>query len=361
MTKKTTNVLYFSNQANISGGAERSLFELLKNLDPLIVTPFFASAQYGNLTQSIIKLGMPFYKIEGFEKKNPFPFLSSTLGLVGFINQNKIDVIHNNQCSDTFYTWIPGKLTNTPIIIHHRDSYFSRYDSFFTKIADCNICISNWQNNEFLGGNATLIHNGINLTQFDIIGKSKPKADKITIGLIGNIAPIKGQDVFIRAASIVLKNKDVRFILVGDDKSARNANYVNQLKEMIKILGIEKNIHFLGYANCIENIFHEIDISVIPSVREPFGRVIIESMASEVPVIATNIGGALDIITPNTGILIPVNDPSALAEAIIFLINNPDKRKRYGIEGRKRVENFFSVKNTLKGIYDVYLSVTNTQ
>ncbi len=284
-----------------------------------------------------------------------FLIFLQTIELIKFLSNNRIQIIHNNRCADTRYSWLAGKITRIPIIIHHRDSKFFRLDNFLMKHVDRNICISTWQKDSFVGSSAMVIHNGIELDKFPSVCIDPPQTHKIEVGLVGRISPIKGQDVFIKAAEIVLKSKNnIIFKIIGDIDSPFYGEYKDYIRALVKEAGLEGFVIFTGYANDVVSTIQHLDISVVPSLREPFGRVIIESMACAKPVVATNVGGALDIITKETGLLFPVNDHEALAEALIYLIENPKVREEMGKAGRERVAKNFTIENTLGKVYNVY-------
>ena len=349
-------VLYVSNQSELIGGAARSLRDLISHLDRTRVEPYFASIYHEELAQFIIGKGVPFLQLSKLKKSNPLPFLQSNLCLARFIRKNKVQIIHNNQSEDTFYSFLPGKCTRTPILTHHRETRYYRSDYFFARHVSANISISSWQNQNFLGGRGILIHNGIPSSSIpDLPFSPAHPGDPFVIGLIGRIAPMKGQDVFLRAAKLVLTRKTgLKFLIVGDDSGEYFPDYLNGLKLFIEENHLTDAVKFTGYVPSSAQVLPEIDISVVPSTREPFGKVIIESMAFARPVIGTNAGGALDIITPETGLIVPVNDEQALADAICFLIDHPELCSQMGKAGQERVIQHFTIEKTLEKIYAVY-------
>lgn len=353
------NVLYVSNQCCFNGGAPRTLYEILETLNREKINPFFASIYDGEVAFRIKKLGVPFLHLNN---KFVFPLfaISSFLPMVQFIRSNDIHIVHNNQCDDALYSWLPAKLTNTPIIIHHRDHSFYKRNRFLSSHVDVNISISNWQNNHNLQGKGVLIHNGIDISKFCLLEKSPGVNKKLKVGLLGRIVHSKGQDVFIRAANIVLeKCPDVEFLIIGDDRESIYSGYIQQVKTLVKDLKIGESVVFTGPVSDSVDILPKLDISVVPSRKEPFGRVIIESMACRKPVIATSIWGALDIVTPETGILVPPDDPVKLAEAILLLVNSPEKRKKMGEAGYTRVKNHFTKDQMMDKIYCLYDDLLN--
>lgn len=95
---------------------------------------------------------------------------------------------------------------------------------------------------------------------------------------------------------------------------------------------------------------------VLPSLYEPFGMVFVEAMAMEKPVVGTFVGGIPEIVTPDVGILVPPRNPVAIAEAVNSLLSLPNKAKRFGRAGRKRVEENFTWDHTAKGYEQIYAS-----
>jgi glycosyltransferase involved in cell wall biosynthesis len=122
---------------------------------------------------------------------------------------------------------------------------------------------------------------------------------------------------------------------------------------------------FAGRREDVVAIYNAMDVVVSSSVRpESFGRVLIEAMACERPVISTDLGGPLEIISgPETGILVPPTDPGALAAAILDLWRDPARRERMGRAGRARISDLFTVDRHVEEVCAVYeriLSRTET-
>ena len=115
---------------------------------------------------------------------------------------------------------------------------------------------------------------------------------------------------------------------------------------------------FTGFRSDIKEILSAIDILVIPSLLEGFPMITLEAMAMAKPIIATNIDGITEQITDGiNGILTPPKDSSAIAQAIITLINNRGKAKAMGLAARKKVEQEFSVDKMVAETEKVYLSL----
>jgi glycosyltransferase involved in cell wall biosynthesis len=118
---------------------------------------------------------------------------------------------------------------------------------------------------------------------------------------------------------------------------------------------LDPYVQFWGFRTDIPEILAQLDILVVPSLQEPFGKIIIEGMAMKKPVIASNVGGIPEIIVDGqTGILVPPENAEALRQALESLLENRDMRKKMGIEGRKRVEQMFSIDKNVRQTEQIY-------
>ena len=193
-----------------------------------------------------------------------------------------------------------------------------------------------------------VIYNGVNLERFsplvekDLLRRQLILKDKsgYIVSYIGQLISEKGVLVFLDAAKILLrKHKDIVFPIVGSGPQ------MNLLQDSAKELGMEQNILFLGNRDDVEVILGASDILVCPSVwDEAFGLVIAEAMASGVPVVASNVGGIPEVIANfETGILVSPNNSKELAKTIDELLVDEKTRKNFGVAGRKRAEEYFTI------------------
>ena len=167
----------------------------------------------------------------------------------------------------------------------------------------------------------TVIHNGIDIVKFDSQEnfRSNLGLKGLVVGYIGRLEPHKGVEFLIRAA----KNFDCNFLIVGGGSDQ------SRLQELVKKLGIQDKIKFTGYVpyNDIPKYYASMDIVVYPTLYEPLGNVILESMAAGKPIVASEVDGIPEIFEPGTGYLI---QPSALAieEKLRILVDDEMIRKK---------------------------------
>lgn len=204
------------------------------------------------------------------------------------------------------------------------------------------------------------IYNGIDISPFnhtnsDLRQELKIPADVLLIGMIGRVNHWKGQGYFLEIAKILNdKYPFICFIMAGDAFPG-NEHLVDELNANIKGLELEQKVFNTGYRTDVVNILNALDIFVLPSIQpDPFPTVILEAMSAGKPVIATNHGGAPEMIEDGkSGLLIPVTDAAKAAEKISLLIENEMIRKEMGIKARERVQALFSREAFERGILEI--------
>jgi glycosyltransferase involved in cell wall biosynthesis len=178
-------------------------------------------------------------------------------------------------------------------------------------------------------------------------------------GLIGRISPWKGQHIFLRAAEKVHQRyPETRFLIIGAPLFGEEA-YEAEIHKLTETLHLDEAVQFTGFCTDVPERIAALDVVVHASTSgEPFGQVIIEGMAAAKPVIATNGGGVPEIVEEGvTGLLVPMGDASAMSEAMIRLLNNPEEAAAMGRQGRKRVEEAFMIQRTAAEMRTVFESV----
>lgn len=208
-----------------------------------------------------------------------------------------------------------------------------------------------------------LIHNGIDVDRFgkgreEVTGHQQGTKKKLRVGMMGHIAPIKGQEDFVRAAAVVINRRDdVEFIIAGEDKSRAGANR-QSVEKLIDELHLGQHVRLIGWVEDVARLLPTFDLFVSPSRSEPFGLAIVEAMAAAVPVVATMSEGAQEIIEDNqTGRLIPVGNVEALTQAIDELLSDPVERSRLVNNAGSAVRQNFSVEKMSSATEQVYREV----
>ena len=179
--------------------------------------------------------------------------------------------------------------------------------------------------------------------------------DQKLIGEVGYLCKNKGQHVLIKAAcSIIREFPDAVFMFVGEDLQ-ETGKYRRKLQNMTRELGIENNVIFTGYRSDIPDLMNAFDMFVLPSFAEGLPVTILEAMAARKPVIATPAGGNTEIVVHGkTGMVVPYGDHHQLSEAILRLLQNPEKDRLMGQKGYERVQAYFSLGQMVERTFQIY-------
>jgi len=308
--------------------------------------------------------------------------LSSVSKLKTLIKDFKPDIIHTHLSHD-LWTIVPAlKIAKSEaklFLTKHMGSGVSKKDLFHRylyKRVNGVFAVSNYIRESVIETcplnpeKVSVLHDGIIPDKFDksLYNISEIKKnlnipiDKLVIGIIGRISTGKGHKQFLEAAKIIkdktspgsLKEREPFFLVVGSSGKGEE-NYEIEIIEMARSLGLSNDTIFTGFRKNIPEMLAIIDILVFPSHLESFGITLLEAMAMEVPVAASNNAGILDIVIDGeTGFLVPVKNSSILADAIIKLIENPELRKYFGTQGRKRVLQNFDMRVIVDKLVENY-------
>lgn len=381
------NILYLTSSSGLYGG-NRCLLNLLQSLDfrfkPIVLLP-----DSDPLEDKLKELGIKYYRINMpvIEKSyNPLKnilFLPlvvlSVLEICRIIKKENIKILHTNT-SLIITGAIAARLMGIKNVWHIREIITQ---GIVRKVlawiiycfSDKIIVMSEAVKKSFFRKRETskkiiMIYEGIASDQLD----AQRQAEKIRreynldrklfiVGSVGRITPWKGQDDFITAANIVLKERqDVRFFVVGGicPKGIRQVLFKNRLIRMVKKFKIDDKIIFTGFRENVSGFMGVFDVFVLPSKKpEPFGMVILEAMNMAKPVIATNIGGPPEIIKDTQGILVSPRAPEEIAQAIIALLKDDKKRIVLGNAAKEYVKGAFNIGAFRQQIGNLYEGILN--
>lgn len=195
------------------------------------------------------------------------------------------------------------------------------------------------------------IHNGLKLSPTTT--KETEAHHNFLITTVGNIRRVKGHDIFVRAAALVLeKCPDVSFSIAG---SVLDREYFQELESLVLELGLSRHFYFTGPTDQVAEYLQSADIFVLPSRSEGFSNAIIEAMAESLPVVATNVGGNSEAISTGVnGFIVAPDNAPALAQAIITLCVDPQLAQRMGAAGREMALTLFSEEAMMLRVQSAY-------
>ena len=171
----------------------------------------------------------------------------------------------------------------------------------------------------------------------------------IVIGCVASMRPRKGVHVLIRAFEYLPKNLPIHLVLVGEVRDKKIARAYKKSKA-------QSRIHFMGFRHDASSLGGSFNVFVMPSLRrEGLARSILEAMAQGVPAVVTSVGGNPEVVEDfKNGRVIPPGDPEKLAEAINFLVSDPDRLRKYGRSAQEHIRHSFNIKDTIYKTLDVY-------
>jgi len=194
-----------------------------------------------------------------------------------------------------------------------------------------------------------VIANGVQGDQFSPRAARNGVRPVITVA---NLRQEKGHEVLIDAAAWLReRHPHLQFLLVG--AGPRRA----ALEAMVNARGLQQTVLFTGHRHDVAALLAEADVFVLPSRSEAFPNAVIEAMAAGLPVVASAVGGLLDLIEPErTGLLVAAGDSAALADAIDRLISEPQRAARIGAAARQAVAARYSFERMVRGFESLYMS-----
>ncbi|HEY0340554.1 MAG TPA: glycosyltransferase family 4 protein [Steroidobacteraceae bacterium] len=296
--------------------------------------------------------------------------------LVAAARANRVRLIHTHLLGSAVYGALVGLLTRTPVIavIHGPTDLRSIGKLAAIKrwllLHGCSALVAvSTSTREALMGfgvpaeSILLIRNGVDTDEYSPPPAGEPRSGdlraelalqpgELLVGAVGNIRAPKSYDVLLRAAALVaVQVPRCRFAIVGQgDESA-----LQPLLALRNSLGLEQRCHFLGFRQSGPALYRNFDVFVSSSRSEGLSLAFLEAMASGLPVVATRSGGPQEVIEPEvSGVLVPIEDPAALAEGLRRTLVDVDFRSRLGIAGRERVVASFSLESVLREYARLY-------
>lgn len=381
-------VLFIDHTAALGGG-EVALFNLLEALDRKRFTPIVLLFEEGPLAARLRPLVdthvIPIESTIANTRKDSLG-ISSLLKIgvlwdvirfvarvTRFIRHQHVDVVHTNSLKSDIIGGVSSRLAGKPVIWHIRDRISTDYlpkpavaiFRLLAKVIPTHVIAISQAVLRSLGektyrrgvSNASVVLDGIRLCD----PLPSQHRDYPAIGLIGRISPWKGQHIFVRAAALVRnRHPRAKFRVIGAALFGEH-EYERELHSLTAELGMADVVEFTGFRNDVPQCIAGLDVVVHASTTaEPFGQVILEGMAAAKPIVATAGGGVLEIIEDNvSGLLVPMNNTPAMANAISWLIENPQRASDLGANARNRVENCFRMERVALEVERVLSRVLN--
>ncbi|MFX0199070.1 MAG: glycosyltransferase [Candidatus Hodarchaeota archaeon] len=359
------------------GGTETYLYRVLKNLDREKFEPFVLHfktiRRHGKVKTAPEMIRMLNVEVIYIDLKKTFSLkaVKTLFQIKHIIKKRNIGIVQTFHPMGDFYGTIAAKFSGVSrIISNRRDMGFNtpkkmllvqrQVNHFVSRfIAPCEAVKKKVISDENVkSSRIEVIRNGVNLDVF----KNRQKCRQFLaefgindheqlVGVVANLYPIKGVHYLIKSIPIVKNSiENVRFIIVGEGIMHE------ELKDLARRINVDKSIIFTGKRLDIAPILSSFDLFVNPSLSEGSSNAIIEAMAAGLPVVATNVGGNLELIAHgDSGLLVPPKDEHSIAEAIVRLLNDEPLRLNMGAAARSFAEQNHDINTMMNALEELYI------
>jgi lipopolysaccharide heptosyltransferase II len=355
------NVLQVLPELNV-GGVETGTIDLAKWLAQHGHKAVVVSGG-GRLVKQLENYGAKHYQAP-VGRKSPLSILPSIKALKDIINKEEIDIVHARSRVPALVAFFAARAAKRAFITTAHGYYKKHSLSGIMGWGRFVIVASNVMARHMMEtfkvpfDRMRLVPRGVDLTKY----RFNPAATKgqrgcaFTIGMIGRLTPLKGHTYFLRAVSAVSRTMPhIKVLIVGDTPKGKE-KYREELKILTRRLGIANVVEFIEHSDDVAQILSNLDALAVASVMpEGFGRVIIEAQATGVPVVATRVGGIVDIIDDGVnGVLAYPRDPASLAEGILKVLKDRPFAQALAQEARKRVEEKYTLEKMCQQTFAIY-------
>ena len=341
-------------ESSFLGGGEKALATLLRDLDHNIevtvigTDPAVVEAVAAERPSARIRM------VQGVKNKRDAAGIAAQLRA---IREVRPDVLHANgnawSCQYALSAGVATRGVRT-LAVHHamipprnrRQVWLNRLK---LKRLDGHVAVSRTgarsveEMSGLASGSVRVIYNGVPDTP---VAPLTPRVDGPVIGSVGRLSFEKGHDVMLRALAAL---PDVTGVLVGDGPDR------SRLEALARELALGDRLNMPGWRADPRPWLPTFDVFVMPSRLEALGLAMIEAMLASRPVVASSVGGIPEVVRDGeTGILIPPDDPAALADALRLMLGDRARRERMGTLGRRVAKETFGVSQMVRSYESVY-------
>ena len=358
------NVLHLG-ESSETGGAENVLISIVENLDKSRYRSSVCLLHDGWLKTQLDKR-----QIETVVIPQPhFIDLPWIFRVHHLLKARCIHVMHSHEFATNVHASLVSRVTGIPVIATaHGKNYYGdrlrrRMAYRFVARQSCMVAVSDdlkrflTQRIAIPPASIRVVHNGIDMRRYAVNGSNHAirkelgiGASQPVIGTVGNLFEVKGQIYLLRACkALVGAIPDLVLLVAGEGDQS------GPLEQEVRDLGITGNVKFLGFREDVPSLLQAIDVFALPSLSEGLPLSLLEALALQKPVVATNVGGIPEIVEDGvTGFLVPPRNPEALAEKILLFLRHPDIAADFGRSGRRRVQEAFSLEQMIQEYQSLY-------
>ncbi|MFC1655424.1 glycosyltransferase family 4 protein [Patescibacteria group bacterium] len=376
MSKSSKKSVLFYTDTPLIGGAENQMYLLAKFLDKEKYEVTLVCSDYGHLDEWVKKFeneDIKVMRLNVFHKHDPRHYFQ----FKEIIKRNHYDLIHLhvwNPAACRYALMAAGKYNIPTVVTEHDPFELPKLKTYFKQklLKKISHVIAVSESNRKLMLNLfpqlknriTSIHNGIDVTWFEsqLLSFNENKRNEYRektfnvaedIKVILTVAELherKGVNYLIKAMPFIVKKEENCHLVIAGSGGERE-----ELETLVKKEGVMDHVTFLGFKKDIPHLMKASDVFVLPSIKEAFGLVILEAMAAELPIVASDVGGIPEIIkNGENGTLVPPHDEEKLAKAIVKLMADPNLIEKYVTTGFETLKKTFDAKMMAKNTEAIY-------
>lgn len=353
-------------------GTQRFLVELLRRMDRSKFAPIvFSTLAEGELLPEVEAMGVPVHEFgTGRRALSPQTFRDLS-GAAAFLRREKVDILSCMLGLTTLVGPFVGRAAGVPVVVNNQRnmSYWLRggvresvYGFVSRRVVDAVVVNSTAAAKELTGRfrvpESKIKNIGVG-TDLEKIARAEPNealrrelglGGSKVVGVVAKLSPVKGHDHFLEAAAFVSRAYgNVRFLVVGDGPER------TRLERTAGELGISDKVHFLGVRDDVPAVLKLMDVLVLSSLSEGSPNVVLEGMASGVPIVGTRVGGVPELVEDGvSGLLVDPGDAPGMSNAVLALLTDPDRARAMGEKGRTRATEDYDINRVIVRIEDVF-------
>ncbi|MFY9556741.1 MAG: glycosyltransferase family 4 protein [Blastocatellia bacterium] len=361
---------------NIYGGVETLLTTLARNRDfcPQMQS-HFALCFDGRLEEELIAAEMPVYRLGSARISRPWTLLSVRRALRELLRRERFDVV---VCHSAWTLAIFGpvvRAARVPLVFWlHATSDGRHWLERWAKgtTPDLVLCNSRFTASKksllFPQVRGELIYCPVTLPErrytrtelYETRDELRTPQEAVVIIQISRLEPYKGHSVLLEALGLLSDLSDWVYWQVGEAKRPFEVDYLRRLKAAAIRLGIQERVRFLGWQPDAHRLLAAADIYCQPNTwAEPFGITFVEALFAGLPVVTTAMGGPKEIVDESCGVLVPPDDPKALANSLRSLIEDTKLRASFGDAGPGRARELCDPETQIRKLYQLLAAITN--
>jgi lipopolysaccharide heptosyltransferase II len=358
------NILQILPELNV-GGVETGTLDLAKYLVKDGHKAVVVSAG-GELVKDLESLGARHYALP-VHKKSVFTMIKMISLLADIIKKEEIDIVHARSRVPAWIAYFACRKTKKIFVTtchgYYKKHLFSHVMGWGKRVIVLSNSIGRHMVDDFgvPYERIRLIPRSVDIDKFKFISPDIKRGLEFNVGIIGRLTPIKGHLYFIKAmAKVARVVPHLKIWIVGDSPPSKDS-YKEQVKVLVRRLGLWHCTEFLGTQRDIPSILNHLDLLVLATTtQEAFGRVIIEAQAAGVPVVATKVGGVVDIIDDEkTGLLVPPKDSTSISDAVIRIFKDKLLARSFAEAAYKKLKEKYKIELMVKNTLCVYQDAMN--